>query len=208
MEITNFDELFDELIKDEEVNNLSLDDYIPYWTELWPSAKGLAQYLYANKNIITDKTIVELGCGLGLPSLVCAISGAKKVTATDLIEDALYHVALNAGANEVSDKVLNTKVLDWTKARPEDFRGCNLIIAADIVYEKRFVNHFVDFTQKILQNRSEITIILAEPGRDVASDLLNSIAKIPEVTLTTTVLNVDSKGTSFGVNITEMAFKF
>ena len=101
MEITNFDELFDELIKDEEANNLSLDDYIPYWTELWPSAKGLAQHLYSNKNFLSDKTILELGCGLGLPSLVSAVSGAKKVTATDLIYDALYHVTLNASANGI-----------------------------------------------------------------------------------------------------------
>lgn len=195
------------MIKNEEINNISLDDYIPYWTELWPSAKGLAQYLYTNKNIVSGKNILELGCGLGLPSLVCAISGAKKVTPTDLIDDALYHVTLNAFANEIPSKNIETKVLDWTKAKPEDFRGCNLIIAADIVYEKRFVHHFIDFTQKIIQNKEKITIILAEPGRDVASDLLKTIAKIPEVTLTNTKLNIESKGTLFGINISEMVFR-
>jgi predicted nicotinamide N-methyase len=208
LEITNFDELFDDLIKNEVVNNIILDDHIPYWTELWPSAKGLAQFLFENKSNLSNKTILELGSGLGLPSLVSAISGAKKVTATDLIDDAIYHVTLNALANEINNNIIDTKVLDWTKVSPEDLIAYDLIIAADIVYEKRFVHHFIDLVQKLIQNKKETTVILAEPGRDVAADILNTIAKIPCVTLTTTQLDVDSKGTIFGINITEMLFKF
>ncbi len=56
------------------------DEFLPYWAELWPSAHALTEVLCARE--LHGVRVLELGCGLGLPSLAAAALGAQ-VTATD-----------------------------------------------------------------------------------------------------------------------------
>jgi predicted nicotinamide N-methyase len=56
------------------------DEFLPYWAELWPSARVLAGYVAELP--LAGTRAVELGCGVGLPSLVVALAGAD-VVATD-----------------------------------------------------------------------------------------------------------------------------
>jgi hypothetical protein len=56
------------------------DERIPYWADVWESAIVLAEDLAAVDG--KGLTLLELGCGLGLPSLAAARTGFT-VTATD-----------------------------------------------------------------------------------------------------------------------------
>ena len=47
-----------------------IDERIPYWLELWPSAIGLARHLCSLGPMLSGQTTLELGCGIGLPSMV------------------------------------------------------------------------------------------------------------------------------------------
>lgn len=54
---------------------------------------------------MAGRTVLELGAGSGLPSIVCALSGATKVVVTDypdndLIENLLYNIGLLRLTNE------------------------------------------------------------------------------------------------------------
>lgn len=65
---------------------------------LWNAGRTLATYLEGNAStLIHGKTILELGAGAGLPSLVSAIHGAKHVVVTDypdadLVENLQWNV--------------------------------------------------------------------------------------------------------------------
>ena len=72
-----------EALLDEEA--FAHDEFLPYWAELWPAASALAAALPAE---LRGLRIVELGCGLGVPSLVAARRGAD-VVATDWAADAI-----------------------------------------------------------------------------------------------------------------------
>ena len=61
------------------------DEFMPYWAELWPSGLALARALPAR---LDGLRVVELGCGLGVPSLVAAARGAR-VTAIDWAAEAI-----------------------------------------------------------------------------------------------------------------------
>ena len=68
------DELIDETAFDE-------DEFLPYWAELWPSGLALAEAVAGLD--MCGLRVLELGAGLGLPSLAAALGGAA-VLATKL----------------------------------------------------------------------------------------------------------------------------
>src|SRR5437868_15453712 len=73
------DELIDEAAFDEE-------GFLPYWAELWPSGLALARHVAGLE--LDGLRVLELGRGLGLPSLTAALPGAD-VLATDWADDAI-----------------------------------------------------------------------------------------------------------------------
>merc|ERR1719206_115128 len=50
---------------------------------VWPCGLLLAEYLFANPNIVTHQTVLEMGAGCGLPSFMCCKLGAQRVYASD-----------------------------------------------------------------------------------------------------------------------------
>jgi predicted nicotinamide N-methyase len=76
--------------------------------------------------------VVELGCGLGLPSLVAAAHGAR-VTATDWAADAIDLLRENVARNGLE---LTAERRDWREPWDETF---DLVLAADVLYEPRNV---------------------------------------------------------------------
>jgi len=51
------------------------DEFMPYWAELWPAGIALAEAL---PDRLDGVRVVELGCGLGVPSLVAAARGGRR----------------------------------------------------------------------------------------------------------------------------------
>ncbi|EMF17633.1 uncharacterized protein SEPMUDRAFT_160854 [Sphaerulina musiva SO2202] len=68
-----------------EILHLHLTSRNPLWGHLlWQGGRTVADFLEANKDeYLQNKTVLELGAGAGLPSLICAINGAKQVVVTD-----------------------------------------------------------------------------------------------------------------------------
>src|SRR5436309_10987443 len=61
---------------------------VPYWSVLWRSGVALGRELASAPERVAGRRVVELGCGLGVPSLVAARAGAW-VLATDEEPEAL-----------------------------------------------------------------------------------------------------------------------
>jgi predicted nicotinamide N-methyase len=104
------------------------DEFLPYWAELWPAALALAEALPD----VDGLRVVELGCGLGVPSLVAASRGAE-VTAVDWAEDAIALLRENAARNGLA---VRAERRDWREPWDERF---DLALAADVLYERRNV---------------------------------------------------------------------
>ena len=71
------------------------EEYLPYWAELWPSGVALARRVAARA--LKGARVLELGCGLGLPSLAAALAGGR-VLATDWSPQAIELLHENASA--------------------------------------------------------------------------------------------------------------
>jgi predicted nicotinamide N-methyase len=145
----------DELL-DEEA--FSRDERLPYWADLWPSAKALGRYLL-DKPPPTGHRIIELGCGLALPSLILHSRGFD-VLATDYNKDALLFASVNGTRNGLGS--LSIALLDWRQT-PDELGPFDLAIAADVLYEQRNAISLVGCLPRVLSAGGRF--MLADPGR-------------------------------------------
>ncbi len=156
----------DALIDEED---FARDERLPYWADIWPSTLALARCVA--KLDLTGKQVIELGCGLGIPS-IAALSRGGDVLATDHYRAALDFAAYNARSN--LGRELRTDHLDW-RTPPEDLTRFDLALAADVLYDKTNVEPLVDLVPELLEPDGEL--LLADPRRDYAETFLEAMER-------------------------------
>jgi predicted nicotinamide N-methyase len=130
----------------------------PYWSVLWRSGVALAREL---DGALDGMRVVELGCGLALPSIAAARLGATAL-ATDEDPEALELAARNAELNGVRVEVA---AVDWTApAGLLDRAPFDLALAADVLYERRNVATLLSLLPRLAPSAW-----LADPGRPAAN---------------------------------------
>jgi len=145
------------------------EEFLPYWAELWPSARVLAAQVAARA--LRGARTLELGCGLGLPSIAAALAGGR-VLATDWSPDAVEAAAHNARRNGVEIEVA---VVPWQ--RPEaivERAPWDFVIGADLLYERRNAGQLLELLPRLVDQRGEVWI--ADPGRRAADAFLAGLA--------------------------------
>jgi predicted nicotinamide N-methyase len=143
------------------------DERLPYWAELWPSALALARHLLDLAAV--PERAIELGCGVGLPSLALA-SRRVGVTATDYYPDALRFTAANAVRNHLPPPA--TLLLDWRRP-PASLPRFPLAVMADVLYEARNVEPLQSLLARVLEPGG--AAVLADPGRVYLPAFLRSM---------------------------------
>lgn len=144
----------DDLISEDDY---VMDERLPYWADLWPSARVMANELAIMR--LAGLRVLELGCGLGAPSIAAAMAGAE-VTATDYYEDALLFARLNVAV--ATGRSIDTRMVDWT-AMPPDLGKFDVVLASDVLYEHRYAALMADAIAATLVRGGEA--IVADPGR-------------------------------------------
>lgn len=146
------------------------DERLPYWAELWPSAIALARYIAGRD--LTGKRVIELGCGVGVPSVV-ALEREADILATDYYEAALDFTAYNAREN--LERELRTSLLDWRTPELDSLGRFDLVLAADVLYERENARLLGDLVPELLAPGGET--VIADPQRKNASRFLEAMAE-------------------------------
>jgi predicted nicotinamide N-methyase len=134
----------------------------PYWSVLWRSGVALARELDGAP--LRGVRVVELGCGLALPSIAAARAGAD-VLATDEAPEALALAERNANANGVR---LSSAVADWSNPGALLREGpFDVVLAADVLYERQNVAALLALLPRLAPEAW-----VADPGRPAASAFL------------------------------------
>lgn len=152
-----------------DVSDFNLDERLPYWADLWPSARAIARYVLDNPPAASTRTI-ELGCGVALPSLALRSLG-REVLATDYFPDALAFAQVNAERNALGP--LPTELLNWRKPLPELGRF-GLVIAADVLYEIRNGEALASLLPELVAPGGRVWV--ADPGRMYAAAFRDRMA--------------------------------
>jgi len=143
----------------------------PYWAVLWRSGVALARELEGVP--LHGLRVVELGCGLAVPSFAAARAGAS-VLATDSDPEALELVERNARANGVR---VETAVVDWADSDELTRRvPFDLVLAADVLYERASVARLLSLLPRLAPEAW-----LADPGRPAAEPFLEEASRCWQV---------------------------
>jgi predicted nicotinamide N-methyase len=137
---------------------------VPYWARPWPSGIALAQVVAP----APGTSVLEIGCGLGLPSLAAARAGGG-VLATDGSLEAVAFTAHSFALNELDGEAAP---VDWaTQGDALAARGrWDLVLAADVLYLQANVELALRLLPRLVAPGGEI--LLADPGRAGARDFL------------------------------------
>jgi predicted nicotinamide N-methyase len=158
------DELLNQL--DESAANLPPHLADPYWAKLWPAAPLLAAAVVRNPPARGTR-VLELGCGSGLVG-IAALAAGLDVTFSDYVPLAIELALANARRNGF----LHAKgvVLDWRSADGAEEERFDLILAADVTYDRENLIPLLDTLDRRLAPAGQAWF--GDAGRSPAADFV------------------------------------
>ena len=134
----------------------------PLFGVVWQAGEVLAK-LMADYDI-EGRRILEVGCGVGLASLVLNKRRAD-ISATDIHPVAEANLLYNSRLND--DRAIPFLRTAWEDPREEDFGQFDLIIASDVLFEPDHAVKLADFIQ--LYARPACEVIVVDAGRGLGN---------------------------------------
>jgi len=142
----------------------------PFWAKVWASSKAMVNFLQEEPTWIEKKNVLEIGAGIGIPSLSIAAQ-TKKIIISDYAPEAVSLLQMNIKHLKLSNAVaLN---IDWNNIS-EDIIA-DTILLSDTNYEPDAHNNLVLLIEKFIKKGS--TIILATPNRLSSNSFIKRISK-------------------------------
>jgi ETFB lysine methyltransferase len=157
----------DDLISEADFDR---DERLPYWADLWPSARILAEELAVMR--LRDQRVLELGCGLGVVA-IGAVLGGGEVTATDYYEDAPRFARVNVAS--ATGARIATRMVNWADM-PADLGRFDVVLASDVLYEHRYATLVANAIATTLVRGGEA--IVADPGRIALQEFLDECRRL------------------------------
>jgi ETFB lysine methyltransferase len=114
----------------------------PLYGVLWASGQVLSRHMLDFD--IVGKRVLEVGCGIGLSSLLLNKRDCD-ITATDYHPEAGKFLAHNVALN--NDKAIPFKRLDWADMN-NDLGKFDLIIGSDLLYEQEHIELLSKFINR------------------------------------------------------------
>jgi predicted nicotinamide N-methyase len=140
----------------------------PFWAKVWPSAVALSSFLVQYQDLIKNKTVVEIGAGIGLPSFSIADHVAE-ITITDYDVDAIDLLQKNIA--HLGNQKIKAICADWNYF-PTSICA-DVVLLSDTNYATTAFESLLTLIQKFLQKGA--TIIIATPIRITASPFIEQL---------------------------------
>ena len=148
--------------------NLDPNTPFPFWAKLWPSSIALLDVLKAHPHLIQNKHVLEIGAGIGLPSLMMA-DIARSIQISDYDKEAVALIQKNIEHLQLQNA--EALQLDWNNV-PENLNP-EVIILSDVNYDPTQFDLLISLINKFIHQGC--TIILSTPQRIMASPFVQKL---------------------------------
>jgi len=119
---------------------------------LWAASLILSKWIVDLKDHFDQKNVVELGCGCGLPGLVCAIvTSCEKVVLTDIESETWENTEHNVALNQHRKDALSTVKLDWKQKESELDGSADILIGSDLIYDLELVEPLLETVTRLFK---------------------------------------------------------
>jgi len=146
-----------------------------YGTRTWESATTVSVSWLGTAANLAGLSVVEIGAGTGLCSLVLAVRGAD-VLATDHDAAALKLTAMSADASGCSHAV-KTAAFDLL-AIGQQLPACQLVVACDVIYSSALARALASRALQALDAGAKVLVI--DPGRPTRREFCEGFAELSE----------------------------
>jgi 2-polyprenyl-3-methyl-5-hydroxy-6-metoxy-1,4-benzoquinol methylase len=153
---------------------------------VWLSSVAMLAWLSKNKDTIHGKTVLEMGCGVGLCSL--GLSQMLISSPNSLITASDYKLALarafesNVTLNNCNN-ISTFKLLNWSDCQKDDFTSCvyDVIIATDCIYKSTSSIFRTAVLKHLAPNGRLVFINPFERSRPGVDAFIYTLAELGEV---------------------------
>jgi predicted nicotinamide N-methyase len=173
------------------------DERLPYWADVWPSSVALARTVLAMDG--HGRTLLELGCGLGLVAAT-ALRAGFEVTASDYYDDALAFARLNAAGNGMPEP--HTMILDW-RQMPDAIPAFDVVVGADVLYERPYGAVVARAIASTLAEGGRA--LIADPGRVGSPAFFDALRDVGLRHVGASVVSVALHGRDHAVTVHDIA---
>jgi len=133
----------------------------------WNASRSFASFL-DKANLCRDRTVLELGAGGALPSIIAVLSGATKVVITDypdppLIENIRYNVAENVSSQDrisVEGYIWGQDTKPLQDLLPLGQIGFDIIILSDLIFNHSQHDALLNTCKQSLSNDSSACVLV------------------------------------------------
>lgn len=129
----------------------------PFWAAAWPGGQALARYVLDAPELVTGRSVLDLGSGSGLVAVAAALAGARRVVASEIDPFGAAAVAVNAADNGVGPFEVVGDVLD---AGPLDV---DVVLAGDVCYDRAMSERVLPYLDAARARGA--VVLLGDPGR-------------------------------------------
>jgi predicted nicotinamide N-methyase len=136
---------------------------------IWSASLVMARWMQAvgKTGYWKDKTVLELGCGCGVPGLMVATSDSKprQMYLTDLNPQTVENLQYNVELNGVEDFV-EAKCMDWDDRSTWPDEKVDFVIGSDLIYIKTLVPLLTSVIFGTIKPGGKFLYVCPDTGRD------------------------------------------
>jgi hypothetical protein len=147
------------------------DDYMPYWSYLWPTSLETAVAVL-NSDWPAGTQALEIGAGIALTGLA-ALTRDLAVTFSDYDQRAIDLALFNARENHV-DRHAEGLLMDWRTPIDRQFP---VIFGCDVIYERQNHRPILGLLERMLAETGQAWI--SDPGRFHADAFVQLLVNSP-----------------------------
>ena len=128
----------------------------PFWAFAWAGGQALARFVLDHREIVADKSVLDVASGSGLVAIAAMKAGARSACAADIDAFCAPAARLNAELNGVT---LTTTDADPLGA-PTDAEA---VLVGDLFYDRDLATRLLDWLRTL--HAEGRTVLVGDPGR-------------------------------------------